>query len=292
MARLSRDRFPLWLTVIGYLFAEAAIIATDLAEVIGVAIALNLLSQGKIPLVAGVAITMLDVVVILFFYNRNAGGRNALTRTQMFEVAVAVLVLAVAVCFAVELSKITGVTAGEVFRGYLPSKTMVQRDGLYDSCGILGASNCVCNSPRTVHPALGATVMPHSLFLGSGLVQTRLRDYDIRHGFWTPRSAMTPTTSFGTSEAPTDLEIEMENEKYRPSLPAIRHCLPYSLVELIFSLATFALFINSCVSRYSRACLCSLLPFFDTVRSSSYRGRPFMELQEPPMRTYSRYTSC
>jgi metal iron transporter len=89
--------------------------------------------------------------------------------------------------------------------------------------------------------------MPHSLYLGSGLVQARLQDYDIRHGFWAPSSALTPVTSFGTSELPTALEREMQEEKYQPSLAAIRHCLPYSLVELIFSLATFALFINSYV---------------------------------------------
>lgn len=152
LARLSRERFPFWLTAIGYLFAEAAIIATDLAEVIGVAIALNILSGGRIPLAAGVAITMLDVIIVLFFYNRNPDGKNALTRTQIFEVAVAVLVLAVAICFAIELSKLSGVTAGEVFRGYLPSKTMVQNKGLYDSCGILGTSGCVHESPSRSSP--------------------------------------------------------------------------------------------------------------------------------------------
>lgn len=89
--------------------------------------------------------------------------------------------------------------------------------------------------------------MPHSLYLGSGLVQTRLRDYDVRHGFWTPRTGRSPVTSSGTSEVATALELEMEEEKYQPSLAAIRNCLPYSLAELIFSLATFALFINSCV---------------------------------------------
>jgi metal iron transporter len=94
---------------------------------------------------------MLDVVIVLFFYNHNAGGKNALNRTQMFEVAVAVLVVAVAICFAIELSKISGVSAGEVFRGYLPSKTIVQGEGLYDSCGILGMSNCVAVLPMLIH---------------------------------------------------------------------------------------------------------------------------------------------
>ena len=67
LAQLSREKLPRWLNIIVYLFAEAAILATDLAEVIGVAIALNLLSQGRIPLAAGVAITMTDVIIISGF---------------------------------------------------------------------------------------------------------------------------------------------------------------------------------------------------------------------------------
>lgn len=148
LAQLSREKLPRWLNIIVYLFAEAAILATDLAEVIGVAIALNLLSQGRIPLAAGVAITMTDVIIILAFYNRSATGatsvgadgktRTGLWKTQVFEVGVAVLVVAVAICFSVELTKLTGVSVGEVFRGYLPSKTIVESNGLYLSCGILG----------------------------------------------------------------------------------------------------------------------------------------------------------
>lgn len=149
LAQLSRDKLPRWLNILVYLFAEAAILATDLAEVIGVAIALNLLSQGRIPLVAGVAITMTDVIIILAFYNRNTtsvgssvdtNGRTktSLWKTQVFEVGVAMLVVAVAICFSIELTKLSGVSVGEVFRGYLPSKTMVESHGLYLSCGILG----------------------------------------------------------------------------------------------------------------------------------------------------------
>lgn len=89
--------------------------------------------------------------------------------------------------------------------------------------------------------------MPHSLFLGSGLVQTRLRDYDIRHKIYNPSpySVHSRATSVASVDRPTALEIEVEEAKYRPSLAAIRNCLPYSLAELIFSLLTFALFINS-----------------------------------------------
>lgn len=137
LAQLSRELLPRWLNIICFFFAQVAIIATDLAEVIGVAISLNILSSGKIPLVAGVALTMTDVIVILFFYNGGKG--KGLLRTQLFELAVAGLVVAVAVCFSVELSKISkSIPAGEVFKGYLPSKTMVESEGLYISCGVLG----------------------------------------------------------------------------------------------------------------------------------------------------------
>lgn len=86
--------------------------------------------------------------------------------------------------------------------------------------------------------------MPHSLYLGSGLAQARLKDYDLRHGLWThPGSSAAP--SVVSTNQPTPVEMDMEEDKYRPSISAIRHCLPYSLTELIFTLVTLALFINS-----------------------------------------------
>ena len=104
---------------------------------------------------------------------------------------------------------------GEVFRGYIPSSSVVQGDGIYLSCGILGA-----------------TVMPHSLYLGSGIVQPRLKHFDAKAG--------------NLSAMPTGQD-EHGKEPYRPSLAAIKSCLTYSTVELIFSLFTFALFVNSAI---------------------------------------------
>src|SRR5271154_839389 len=66
LAQNCRKRFPKWLTITLYLFAESAIVATDMAEVIGSAIALNLLFH--IPLAAGCAITIVDVFIILLFF--------------------------------------------------------------------------------------------------------------------------------------------------------------------------------------------------------------------------------
>jgi len=86
--------------------------------------------------------------------------------------------------------------------------------------------------------------MPHSLYLGSGVVKGRVLDFDIRHGNATEES---------------DEQESEDLPKYRPSLPAIRYCLKYSIVELAISLFTFALFVNSSIlivagaSLYNRA---------------------------------------
>lgn len=122
------------------------------------------------------------------------------------------LVLGVVVCFCIQLSYVKDIPVGQVFKGYLPSSAIVKGNGIYLSCGILGA-----------------TVMPHSIFLGSGLVQPRLRYFDQQNGH---------------------LVIEdsgREEEKHQPSFYAIQACLKYSIVELATSLFTFALFVNSAI---------------------------------------------
>lgn len=84
---------------------------------------------------------------------------------------------------------------------------------LYQACGILGA-----------------TVMPHSLYLGSGIVQPRLQEFDTKAGL------MEATIDSGQDKQP-----------YVPSLQAIKFCLNYSIAELAISLFTFALFVNSAI---------------------------------------------
>ncbi|ROV91054.1 hypothetical protein VMCG_09590 [Cytospora schulzeri] len=209
LAEACRAFLPRWLNYALYAMAEVAIIATDLAEVIGTAIAINLLIP-QIPLVAGCAISIVDVLIILLFYNPNGSMRGLRT----FESFVVLLVLAVVICFCIQMSLIQNTTVGEVFRGYLPSSAIVQQQGLYQSCGILGA-----------------TVMPHSLYLGSGIVQPRLKEYDVKKG-------LMPLGN------PDD---ETEKSVYIPSLTAIQHCMKYSIGELAISLFTFALFINSAI---------------------------------------------
>ncbi|KAL5362503.1 natural resistance-associated macrophage protein [Aspergillus floccosus] len=209
LAENCREHLPKWLVVILYVFSESAIVATDIAEVVGSAIALNLLL--KIPLVAGCAITLADVLFILIFYRPN----GAMWGLRLFELFVTALVLGVVICFCIQLSLIKHQSIGDVFRGYLPSSAIVQSKGLYQSCGILGA-----------------TVMPHSMFLGSGVVQSRLKDFDVTQGY------VDPSVCIGS----TGGEVE-----YRPSIHAIRGCMKYSIIELTLSLFTFALFVNSAI---------------------------------------------
>ncbi|KAF2434638.1 natural resistance-associated macrophage protein [Tothia fuscella] len=222
LAENCKAHLPPWLNYSLYFFAEAAIIATDIAEVIGTAIALNVLL--KVPLVAGCAISIVDVLIILFFYNPTGMSMRAL---RIFEFCVAGLVLGVAVCFCFQLSLIKNVSVGEVFRGYLPSSALVKSKGLYQSCGILGA-----------------TVMPHSLYLGSGIVQARLKDFDDHHPDNSTTSTPPITHSASNDSATSSTSSE---DKYRPSLRAIKSCLTFSIVELGICLFTFALFVNSAI---------------------------------------------
>ncbi|KZZ95593.1 Natural resistance-associated macrophage protein [Ascosphaera apis ARSEF 7405] len=210
LAEMCRLHLPRWLTYILYVLAELAIIATDVSEVVGAVIAWNLLCG--IPLVAGCFITLAEVFLTLVLYRPN----GSMMVLRVFEYFVMALVLGVVVCFCVQLSLIKDTSAGQVFKGYLPSHWIVDGNGIYLSCGILGA-----------------TVMPHSLFLGSGIVQSRLKDYDVKHHYIDEKVEF---GSIGGSEV-----------KYRPSLLAIRSCLNYSICELSICLFTFALFVNSAI---------------------------------------------
>ncbi|KAJ7109769.1 smf Mn2+ and Fe2+ transporter-like protein [Mycena epipterygia] len=151
----DRPKYPLLFRWLGlyplYVLSEVAIIATDLAELLGSAIALCLLFP-RLQLWQGVLITAFDVVLLLAL-------RDPLRSTpvKMFEILIAGLVLTVLVCMVVIITKIH-VDWSKAFEGFLPSSTLVGAGGLYTSVGILGA-----------------TVMPHSLFLGSALAtQDRL----------------------------------------------------------------------------------------------------------------------
>lgn len=126
-----------------YVVCEGAIVATELAELTGSAIALNLLFPA-LPLWAGILVTSVDVILILFVYRPPPNGSF-----RILEGLIAVLIFTVLACFIVLLVRIEPNWKG-VFKGYLPSHSVVESGALYVSVGILGA-----------------TVMPHAIILGS-----------------------------------------------------------------------------------------------------------------------------
>ena len=145
LAQACRDAYPRWASWPLWLISEIAICATDLAEVIGTAIGLNLLFG--IPLEIGVIITALDVFLILWL--QNLGFR-------WIEALIVTLLGVIAVCFAIQIA-LANPEWGAVIRGFAPTTNIVTNpDMLYLAIGIIGA-----------------TVMPHNLFLHSGVVQTR-----------------------------------------------------------------------------------------------------------------------
>ncbi len=145
LAQACRDAFPRFVSFPLWLLAEIAICSTDLAEVIGTAIGLNLLFG--IPLEIGVIITALDVFLILLL--QNLGFR-------WVEAFIVTLLGVIAVCFAVQIA-LADPDWGAVIRGFAPTTEIVTNpDMLYLAIGIIGA-----------------TVMPHNLYLHSGIVQTR-----------------------------------------------------------------------------------------------------------------------
>jgi manganese transport protein len=145
LAQACRDSFPRWVSWPLWLSAEIAITATDLAEVIGTAIGLNLLFH--IPLEIGVIITAADVFLILAL---QAFG------FRWIEAFVVAMLGVIAACFAVQIA-MADPDWGAVLKGFAPTTNILANPQmLYLALGILGA-----------------TVMPHNLYLHSGLVQTR-----------------------------------------------------------------------------------------------------------------------
>ncbi|MCB1209474.1 MAG: Nramp family divalent metal transporter [Verrucomicrobiales bacterium] len=145
LAQACRDHYPKPVVWGLWVICEAAIAACDLAEVVGSAIGLQLLFG--IPLVWGCAITTLDVMVILVLQNRGF---------RYVEAVVVTLILTIGGCFMAEMIFAKPDLAG-IAKGMIPSAEILQnREMLFVAIGILGA-----------------TVMPHNLYLHSSIVQTR-----------------------------------------------------------------------------------------------------------------------
>jgi manganese transport protein len=145
LAQMCRDAFSPRVNFSLWVLCEIAIAACDLAELLGSAIALQLLFG--LPLAVGVCITALDVLVLLLLQNKGF---------RYVEALVIMLVATVGLCFAAEILFSQPDTGG-ILMGYLPATKIFQNpDMLYLAVGILGA-----------------TVMPHNLYLHSSIVQTR-----------------------------------------------------------------------------------------------------------------------
>jgi len=142
LAQASRETYPKYINYYLYLLAEIAIAACDLAEVLGMAIGLQLLFN--LPLMMGVVISVLDTFILLFLIN------FGIRKMEAFIIA---LVAMVGFSFFAEMI-FAQPQLGEVVKGFIPS--LPDNDALYIAIGIIGA-----------------TVMPHNLYLHSALVQTR-----------------------------------------------------------------------------------------------------------------------
>jgi manganese transport protein len=145
LAQACRDHYSRPATLALWVLCEIAIAACDLAEVIGSAIALNLLLG--IPLPVGIVITALDVLLVLFLQHKGF---------RLLEALVIALIATIAGCFLFEIV-IARPALGAVLHGFVPTLLVVRDPAkLYIAIGILGA-----------------TVMPHNLYLHSSIVQTR-----------------------------------------------------------------------------------------------------------------------
>lgn len=144
LAQACRENYPRPVAYMLWILAEIAIVACDLAEVLGTVIGLNLLL--KIPMMLGVCIAALDTFVFLAI--QNFGVRR-------FELVILSLITAIGLCFVFEVAK-SGPDWMEVFSGFAPT---LPDGALYVAIGIIGA-----------------TVMPHNLYLHSALVQSRAYD--------------------------------------------------------------------------------------------------------------------
>ena len=145
LAQACRDHYSRPATLALWILCEVAIAACDLAEVIGSAIALNLLLG--IPLPVGIVITALDVLLVLFLQHKGF---------RLLEALVVALIATIAGCFLFEIV-IARPALGAVVPGFVPTLAIVRDPAkLYIAIGILGA-----------------TVMPHNLYLHSSIVQTR-----------------------------------------------------------------------------------------------------------------------
>lgn len=145
LAQACRRHYPRPVSFVLWVLCEIAICACDLAEIIGTAIALQLLFG--MPLLLGIGLTALDTILILYLQNKGF---------RYLEAFILALIIVIGGCFAVQMA-LARPEWGDVLRGYIPNPEILNNPAmLYIAIGILGA-----------------TVMPHNLYLHSSIVQTR-----------------------------------------------------------------------------------------------------------------------
>lgn len=173
LAQACRDYFSPSVSFLLWILCEIAIAACDLAELLGSAIALQLLFG--LPLIWGVCITALDVLALLFLQGKGF---------RYVEALVLVLVATVGLCFSAEIL-FSQPDFGGILQGYIPNREILRNpDMLYIAVGILGA-----------------TVMPHNLYLHSSIVQTRA---------WQPTSQKRwEAIRFGTLDSTVALSLAL-----------------------------------------------------------------------------------
>lgn len=228
LATNCKKHLPSKLNYLIYIFAEISVIATDVAEIIGTAIAFNIIFN--IPLIIGVLLSILDMLFVIMAYRPD----GPMILLRIFEGFVSLLVFGTVICFAIELGKVSPTTNwSDVALGFLPSKVIfTDIKGLYLSAALLGSN-----------------LMPHSLYLGSGVVQARMKAFDIKMGHYVPpiqKSTMGLFTFVNTDANEEEHEQEAI-EKYKPSIHAIDETMTFTIAELIVSLIFVALFVNAAI---------------------------------------------
>ncbi|KAF8807262.1 natural resistance-associated macrophage protein [Phlegmacium glaucopus] len=223
-----------------YVLAEVAIIATDLAELLGSAIGFCLLFP-KLPLWGGVVLTAADVLIFLSISDPS---RSQGRPVKMFEYVIIALVFAVFACFIALLIKAKP-DWPQAFMGYLPSSGLFQSDpdAVYTAIGILGA-----------------TIMPHGLFLGSSLAtQDRISEapQETLSPSYTSRATITSRIRcmvlnlFRIDRAERETSTKDYRSKYgdreNNSLSFIRQHLSHGITDIVSSLLAIAVPINSAI---------------------------------------------
>lgn len=227
LAANCKKHLPPTLNYIIYIFAEISVVATDVAEIIGTAIAFNIIFN--IPLLVGVLLSILDMLFVIMAYRPD----GPMVLLRVFEGFVSLLVFGTVICFAIELAKVSPTTEWkEVALGFFPSKAVfTDIKGLYLSAALLGSN-----------------LMPHSLYLGSGVVQARMKAFDIKMGHYVPNLKKKARNLFTfTTVEEGDEDIEDDSNNYKPSIHAIDETMTYTIAELVVSLIFVALFVNAAI---------------------------------------------